>query len=267
MTLSAQRAYYRQQHIKRMGLYNHCLVLAKRALRLQMRPAMEAVRRGESIDAVVHTIRIEPIEQGLLSIYSKVVPIFALMAYKQLQNQKADAGEWQDGGYRIKKGFFDSFLESQWIARARYYVNTTGAERIRKIAETTRNKVRQFLTDAIKEGWSVNRTATELSAYTQALNKSRAIVIARTELISSSNFGALQGAKATRLKLDKFWIATNDSRTRDTHRHVNGQTVDIDAPFKVGGYLMGHPGDGSLGAPAKELVLCRCAVAFRPKKS
>lgn len=261
MTRTQQRTYYRTLHNRRMSLYNHCLVSAKRALRLQMRPAMEAVRRGESIDAVVHTIRIEPIEQGLLSIYSKVVPVFALMAYKQLQNQKAEETGWQK-----KKGFFDSFLQSQWIARARYYVNTTGAERIRKIAETTRNKVRQFLTDAIKEGWSINRTATELSAYTQALNKSRAVVIARTELISSSNFGALQGAKATRLKLDKFWIATNDSRTRDTHRHVNGQTVDIDAPFKVGGYLMGHPGDGSLGAPAKELVLCRCAVAFRPKK-
>lgn len=259
MTLTQQRTYYRQQHIRRMSLYNHCLVAAKRALRLQMRPVLTAVRAGQSIDVAVHAIRTEPIEQGLLSIYSKVVPVFALMAYKQLQ-QKADDGSWQE-----KKGFFDSLLESQWIARARYYVNTVGSERIRKIAETTRNKVRQFLTDAIKEGWSVNRTATELTSYAQALNKSRAIVVARTELISASNFGALQGAKATKLKLDKFWIATGDTRTRDTHRHVNGQTVDIDAPFKVGGYLMSHPGDGSSGAPAKELVLCRCAMGFKPK--
>lgn len=261
MNLTQQRTYYRSQQLKRQSLYNHCLVSAKHALRLQMKPVLASVRAGEGIEAAIHQIRTEPIQQGLMSIYTKVVPPFALLSYRKLLPTKSDDGEWQE-----KKDFLSSFLESEWVARARYYVNTVATERIRRITETTRDKVRQFLTDAVSEGWSISRTATELTSYTQALNKSRAIVVARTELISSANFGAIQGAKSTKLKLDKRWLATKDSRTRHSHQHVNGQTVDIDAPFTVNGYPMQHPGDGTLGAPASELIQCRCAITFQPKR-
>lgn len=250
--MTNQRTYFRQQQIKRQSLYNHCHLAAKRALRLQMKPVLQSVLRGESIEIVVASVHEEPIEQGLLSIYTKVVPTFALLSYRNLLSEKKD--------------FLTDFLESEWIARARYYVQTTGQQRIKKITETTKTVVRDFVEAATQRGWGSKRTATELSAYTRFLNKSRAVVIAVTELVSSSNLGSIFGAKATRKKLNKVWLAKQDSRTRHSHQVTHGQTVDIDDTFKIGIYRLNHPGDSSLGAPTKEVMRCRCVVSFQQKK-
>mgnify|MGYP003649035397 FL=1 len=57
----------------------------------------------------------------------------------------------------------------------------------------------------------------------------------------------------------KQWITVGDRNVRASHTSADRQTVDIDAPFEVGGYKMRHPADTSLGAPVKEWVNCRCA--------
>lgn len=54
------------------------------------------------------------------------------------------------------------------------------------------------------------------------------------------------------------WLSQEDERVRPTHAEADGQTVPINTPFTVGGYLLMFPCDDSLGAPAKEVVLCRC---------
>ena len=54
------------------------------------------------------------------------------------------------------------------------------------------------------------------------------------------------------------WITQNDNKVRPTHIEADEQTVPINTPFTVGGYLLMFPCDDSLGAPAKETVLCRC---------
>jgi len=49
----------------------------------------------------------------------------------------------------------------------------------------------------------------------------------------------------------KEWIATMDSRVRPSHAAADGQVVDIDKPFEVGGVLMNAPSQ----------INCRCAVS------
>ena len=75
------------------------------------------------------------------------------------------------------------------------------------------------------------------------------------------NIAAEEGAKATGLRLEKVWLATNDARTRDTHRQLDGQVVPVDADFIVNGKQMSKPGDPRGGA--REVVNCRCAVEYR----
>lgn len=58
----------------------------------------------------------------------------------------------------------------------------------------------------------------------------------------------------------KTWKAHRDELTRPTHAEADGQTVPINEPFVVGGYRMMFPGDTSLGAPAQEIVRCRCII-------
>jgi hypothetical protein len=56
--------------------------------------------------------------------------------------------------------------------------------------------------------------------------------------------------------LEKQWMATGDSRTRQSHLDAHGQRVRVDKQFTVGGVKMLHPHDPK--APAREVVNCRC---------
>jgi len=90
----------------------------------------------------------------------------------------------------------------------------------------------------------------------------RATVIARTETIGALNAGRSDAfsavAQETGEKLEKLWLATDDSRTRTTHRQAEGQRVPVGQRFNVGGFELDFPGDPS--GPAQEVIQCRCTM-------
>lgn len=88
----------------------------------------------------------------------------------------------------------------------------------------------------------------------------RAQVIARTELNSAMNNGAYAQMKALNVATVKEWIATPDDRTRESHEEVDGEEIDGDAKFMVGGFPMDHPHD--LNGPPSETINCRCTLAW-----
>lgn len=92
---------------------------------------------------------------------------------------------------------------------------------------------------------------------TRRLPPWRLETIARTETMRASNAGAFNLYKAWGTT-QKEWLATGDGRTRDSHAAANGQVVDIDQPFIVGGAPMQYPGDPN--APLSEVANCRCTV-------
>ena len=79
--------------------------------------------------------------------------------------------------------------------------------------------------------------------------------VARTEMVSASNAASHAGASAFAEPGDtKKWLATSDSRTRDSHRKADDQVVPFDQPFIVGGAKLQHPGDRS--GPLEEVINC-----------
>lgn len=60
------------------------------------------------------------------------------------------------------------------------------------------------------------------------------------------------------LELERLWLATDDSRTRTTHRTSDGQRTPIGQPFTVGGFELRFPGDPS--GPPQEVIQCRCTM-------
>lgn len=99
--------------------------------------------------------------------------------------------------------------------------------------------------------------------------ENRAAVIARTESIGALNGGRADGQTQIAAQLggtwEKMWVATFDTRTRDSHRKAEGQRVPITGLFSVGdgGALMAYPGDP--GGPPEEVIQCRCTtVLVRP---
>lgn len=91
----------------------------------------------------------------------------------------------------------------------------------------------------------------------------RATVVARTESIGALNFGRAESYRAVAeadpdLELEMFWLATDDSRTRHTHREAEGQRVPVGSSFVVGGAELRFPGDPS--GPPQEVIQCRCTM-------
>ena len=93
---------------------------------------------------------------------------------------------------------------------------------------------------------------------------SRAMTIARTETHKAANTTqytkAELAAQESGLKVEVEWIATNDGRVRDNHRHADGQKRHIGQPFNVGGEAMRYPSDPR--ASAKNTINCRCVLGY-----
>lgn len=53
---------------------------------------------------------------------------------------------------------------------------------------------------------------------------------------------------------------TDDTRTRVEHRVADGQTVPLDQPFRVGGWLLQHPAGGNPVVPGHITINCRCSM-------
>lgn len=130
---------------------------------------------------------------------------------------------------------------------------------ITEITETTRNQIITATQRGFDEGLGTDAIARVIRDVTPGLSKSRAHIIARTETHGAANYGANAAAKETGLQILKEWVASQDERTREAHAEADGQTVQMDEPFIVGGEALMYPGDP--GGSAENVVNCRCAVA------
>lgn len=122
-----------------------------------------------------------------------------------------------------------------------------------------KQQITASVTSSILQGKSIPKIANDLQHRMQDMNRTSAIRTARTAVTGAQNAGRLDTYRAAQdmgIKLKKQWLATLDGRTRHAHAMLDGQTVDIDKPFKVDGYELMYPGDTS--APGYLVYNCRC---------
>lgn len=103
-------------------------------------------------------------------------------------------------------------------------------------------KVNSEVLQGILQGDSIPNLAKRLRNVTE-MNKASSIRNARTSCTSAENKGRmdmLHDAEDKGVQTKKGWLATNDSRTRDSHADLNGVFVDIDDEFDNG---LEYPGD------------------------
>lgn len=106
-----------------------------------------------------------------------------------------------------------------------------------------------------------------ITRYSARLVRLRGETIARTEglpAIRAAKHEAFQQlvdeGRVDVMAIVRGWSTNQDGRQRDTHDAMKGQEVrGLDAPFtSPSGAQFKYPGDRSLGAPAKEVIDCRC---------
>lgn len=122
-----------------------------------------------------------------------------------------------------------------------------------------KQQITASVTSSILQGKSIPKIANDLQRRMQDMNRTSAIRTARTAVTAAQNAGRLDtycAAQDMGIKLQKRWLAMLDGRTRHAHAMLDGQTVDVDKPFKVDGYEIMYPGDSS--APGYLVYNCRC---------
>lgn len=125
-----------------------------------------------------------------------------------------------------------------------------------------RKQVTKSITSAILQGKSIPEIAKDIQKRIPEMNMAAAIRNARTAITAAENAGRQQAAEDLEKKgviLEKEWMATSDSRTRDSHRRADGQRVPNDEPFIVGGEKLMYPGDKKHGASGENIYNCRCS--------
>lgn len=123
-----------------------------------------------------------------------------------------------------------------------------------------RQQITSHVTQGILQGESIPKLAKRLSN-TVGNNRASAVRTARTAITSCENAGrqmVYERAADMGIQLKKQWMATLDDRTRDDHADADGQTVDINEKFEVGGEEMEYPGD--MSASPGNVYNCRCTT-------
>ena len=124
-----------------------------------------------------------------------------------------------------------------------------------------KKQITASVTSSILQGKSIKHMADDLQKRITTMSRDSAIRTARTTVTGAQNAGRMDSYAAAEkmgIKLKKCWLATLDNRTRHAHAMLDGQTVDIDKPFKVDGEEIMFPGDTS--APGYLLYNCRCTM-------
>lgn len=161
--------------------------------------------------------------------------------------------------------------QAKWVANARRELsgvpNASYLDRVQRDARFDKI-VRRAIND--QKPLDAGKVDALVGKYSDNLLQLRGETIARTEMLQAL---AKSQDEAIRQAIDtgtvdpkavtKKWDATGDARTRPSHRAMDGQKVTMDGAFETpdGAKLM-HPGDTSLGAPASEIIDCRCRVDY-----
>ena len=129
------------------------------------------------------------------------------------------------------------------------------------VSDSIWNDLKLKVSKAIETGASTERLTAEIQTMS-AFATYRAETIARTEVNGAYNAGTYESNQTLGDvgPVEKYWIATGDDRTRETHREADGQVRAFADPFSIGGSEMLYPHDPA--GPAKEVVNCRCVLGY-----
>ena len=135
---------------------------------------------------------------------------------------------------------------------------------LQKHRDDTLKRIRTHITLGIMSGEGYSKIAKALRD-DLGMAKAQSVRVARTETgraLSQAGLDSAMVAKDNGINMKKRWYATKDTRTRDTHRHLDGTSVDIEDNFHSSGCVGPAPKLFVGVASAKENINCRCKLLY-----
>ena len=127
----------------------------------------------------------------------------------------------------------------------------------RKDLRWNRQHIQSAVLQGILQGLSMKSIADKFQEVA-AMDERAAMRNARTAVTGAENAGRIDSykrAESMGIKMKQVWMATLDGRTRDSHRHMDGEKQEVGKKFSNG---CRYPGDPQ-GAPG-EIYNCRCTL-------
>lgn len=125
-------------------------------------------------------------------------------------------------------------------------------------------RLRIHITQGIMSGEGYAKIANAISQDI-GMTKAQALRVARTEAGRAMSQAGIDSAKVATdngVTMYKRWQATKDTRTRDTHRHLDGKTLPLDDSFHSSGCKGTAPKLFVGLKSAKENINCRCKLLY-----
>lgn len=120
---------------------------------------------------------------------------------------------------------------------------------------TIRRLLAREIEEGVKNGETIAQIQDRIKARFNSFSGARALTIARTEVAGATNSARHETFKGEGVE-EHQWITARDEAVRESHREIDGTTVRIGAPFPNG---LKYPGE--VGAPAGEVINCRCVAS------
>lgn len=220
--------------------------------------AYEAWRR----DRALHDDRLKALEKALTRDLTAADEM--AMAYVN----RVPAGVYAEGmnfaTYEIEHGakantsftLYDKNTVMELVANEPDLLPQAAFDKAKDMAWNSRH-VTSAVTRAVLQGQTIPQLAASIAGIA-AMDQRAAMKAARTAMTSAHSLGKLKGyerAAGMGIDVEKQWSAALDSRTRGSHRHLDGEVVELDAEFSNG---LKYPGDPD--GPASEVYNCRCTL-------
>lgn len=179
---------------------------------------------------------------------------------------------------REVKRFNNDLFSRSFLNSILDWVRDNVGDRIVSVAETMAKRIGRLVEVALEQGLSTQEMQVFLRRKLNepSFTRYQALRIARTEVTTACGYAADKSAENSGILLDKFWVATKDIKTRRKpkdqfdHLHMDGVSVGQNETFTLrskNGIVdqLQYPGDpkGSAG----DIIFCRCAVAYRPRRN
>ena len=132
-----------------------------------------------------------------------------------------------------------------------------GVNSVKDIA-WNRKVINAVMLQGILQGESIEKMAKRFEEV-GVKNHNSAVRYSRTAITGAENAGRIDGyrrAQSLGISVKKVWLATLDKRTRDSHRHMDGEEAEVEEEFSNGCM---HPGDPNC-EDASEVWNCRCTL-------
>lgn len=243
----------KKQKTKKIKLTNsQKKIIAKRQLKMRNRLILRQFGRLRTVFKQLRG-EIDPDEQLFIS--ELAWETFSTQLYNQLKKGMLETVNETASFLVTHRNVSEKLIPAVKNDTLKQFSKKVMAQKVTNVTQTTKNTINKIIVKGQASGTNIKEIAKEITEKVKGMEKTRAMVIARTETAMTSTTTYLEGL--IKAGLPKTWRHVGGGKTdRPTHLALDNVTIeDASEPFSNG---MMCPHD--LNADVSELIRCHCEL-------